>query len=109
ERLRRSAHRGGMRRVEHLEQLALERAPENLRREARAAHTEEDECVELPDRAARELLQLADALAHSQRLVEPPEPAVFVAPGPERGVSGPEALDELRRGDGSSRAFRGHS
>src|SRR4029453_7693250 len=34
ERLRRSAHRGGMRRVEYLEQLPLDGAPKNLRREA---------------------------------------------------------------------------
>jgi hypothetical protein len=91
----RAANRGGMGRVEDLETLARERAAENLRRQARPAHAEEHDRVEAPDGAGGELLELADALPHPERLVEPAEPAVLVAPGPERGVAGPEALNQL--------------
>ncbi len=84
-----------MRRVQDLQVVALERSPKHLGREARPAHAEKDDRVELADCAAGELLELGHALAHPQRLVEPAEPAVLVAPGPERGVASPEALDQL--------------
>src|SRR6185369_3532557 len=46
------ADRGGMRRVEHMEALHPERAPQHLGREARAAHAEEDDGVEALVRSA---------------------------------------------------------
>ena len=95
ERVGRAADGRGMGRVQDLQVVALERAPEHLGREARPAHAEKDDRVELAHGAGGELLELGHALAHAKRLVEPAEPAVLVAPGPERGVASPEALDQL--------------
>src|SRR4051794_16184982 len=90
-----------MRRIQDLQVVALERTAKNLEREARPAHAEEDDRVELTHGAGRELFELGHALAHPEWLVEPAEPAVLVPPGPERGVASPEALDQLRgRGRG---------
>ena len=93
-------------RVEHLEELAPERAPEHLRREARPAHAEEDDRVEAAGRSGDELLQLADPLEDAQRLVQPAEPAVLVTTGPQRRVASPEALDKLRGVERSQRPTR---
>src|SRR5207247_4010775 len=101
--VRAPAYRRGMGCVEHLEELALEAAPQHLGGAARAPHAEQDDGVEVPGDAGREPLQLLHPLAHAQRLLEPTEPAVLVAPGPERRIAGPEALDQLggrERGQG---------
>ena len=109
ERVGRAADGRGMGRVQDLQVVALERAPEHLGREARPAHPEKDDRVELAHGAGGELLELCHALAHAKRLVEPAEPAVLVVAGPERGVASPEALDQLggrERGQGSLRPGR---
>src|SRR5205807_8438141 len=55
ERFDQSPDRGRVRRVEHLERLDLERAPEHLRRKARAAHSEQDDLVEAVGRGGGEV------------------------------------------------------
>jgi len=87
-------HRG-MRRVEDVEALGAERPLQHLRREARAAHPEQDAGVEpvLP-RALGEL-GLEDVLA-LQRRVEPAEPAVLVCVRPDALVARPDPADEIR-------------
>src|SRR5206468_3523128 len=92
-----AADRVRMRRVEDVEALDAEAAAEHLGREARAAHTEQDDVIEV----AVETLQLVEPLEHPPRLVEPAEPARLVASGPDRGVARPDAVDQL---DGFQRA-----
>src|SRR5205823_285397 len=80
-----------MRRVENLERARLERLREHVRREARAAHAEEDECVDHPGRG--------HVLDEAQEVLEPAEPLRLVAAGPERRVAGPDPLDQLCGGN----------
>src|SRR3954447_18924989 len=87
-------HRG-VRRVEHVQLLLSERPLEDLGRERRTTHAEQDERVELRARLLREAGQLADPLQLPTRLVEPAEPLVLVGAGPDRRVAGPDPLDEL--------------
>jgi len=75
--------------------LLAERPLEDLGRERRAAHPEQDERVEFRARLLCELGDLADALQHPSRLVEPTEPLVLAGAGPDRRVAGPDPLDEL--------------
>ena len=90
------ADRGGMRRVEHVEAGRVERAPQHLGREARAAHPEQDDGV---DPVGGDLLgergELGHALAHAARLVEPAEPPRLVGAGPRRRVALPDPVDEV--------------
>src|SRR5581483_10314736 len=60
-----------VRRVEHVERLLAERAPQHLGRERRAAHAEQDDVVDAVDDRVRELEEQVDVLAHPPRLVEP--------------------------------------
>jgi hypothetical protein len=78
-----------VRRVEDVEVLGAE--PHHLRREARAAHAEQDDLVGVD--AGGELHELVDPLPHARRLVEPAEPLRLVTPGPDRGVALPDAFD----------------
>ncbi len=70
---------------------------EHDRRQARAAHAEQDEGVDHTGRAdlVREPLKVADPLAHPLRLVEPAEPLLLTRPGPHGGIAGPDPLDQL--------------
>ena len=94
-----------VRRVEHVEALGAEGALEHLGREARAAHPEQDEGVDLARRAdlLDEALQVAEPAAHPHRLVQPAEPLRLVIAGPERRVTLPDPRDELGRARGRSR------
>ena len=83
-----------MRRVEDVEALTRERAAQDLGREARPAHSEQDDVVGV-GRGFGQLTQLAEPLPHPQRLVEPPEPLGLVLAGPDGRVALPDALDEL--------------
>ena len=88
------ADRFRVRRVEHVERLDVERPPQHLRGQRRAAHAEQDAVVELLGRGLREGVQLVDVDADPRDDVEPAEPAVLARVGPERGVVGPDPLDE---------------
>src|SRR5207253_7484299 len=90
-----TADRLRVRRVENVEAGGAKRLPEDLGREARAAHPEEDERGELRARRLSELAQLRRPLAHPPRLVEPAEPARLVAPGPDGRVTLPDPLEQL--------------
>src|SRR5581483_10910902 len=94
-----AADRLRVRGVEDLELGRREPAPQHLRGERGAAHAEEHELVDLGDDLARERVDLADALARPQRLVEPPEPVRLVGAGPDGRVPLPDPLDELLGGD----------
>src|SRR5439155_14433855 len=85
--------RARMRRVEDVEALDAERAAEDLWREARAAHPEQDGVVEVPGKR----LVLVEPLEHPARLVEPPEPLRLVVPGPDSRVARPDPVNELDR------------
>ena len=91
----------GMRRIEHVERLDVERPPQHLGRERGAAHPEQDAVVELLGRRLRERVQLVDVVADARDDVEPAEPAILVRAGPERRVVAPDPLD-----DGVSRRAR---
>ena len=80
-----------MGRVEHVQTGDPERAANDLGAEARAAHAEEDDIVEV----TIEPLELLEALEHAPRLVEPAEPVRLVAPGPDGRVPGPDPVDQL--------------
>ena len=88
--------------------LGAERALDHLGREARAAHPEQDEGVDLPGRGELldEALQVAEPAAHPHRLVQPAEPLRLVVAGPERRVALPDPLDELGGRDGAHAASR---
>ena len=93
-----------MRAVEDVERLDLERPPQHLRRERRAAHAEQHAVVELLDGGLGERGELAHVRLHPHDDVEPAEPAVLVGAGPERGVVRPDPLDDAahassRRGE----------
>ncbi len=90
------ADRLRVRRVEHVERLAAEGAPEHLGGEARAPHPEQHDRVEpLVGDGVRERGELLDPLAHAARLVEPAEPFRLAGAGPDRGVALPDPVDEL--------------
>src|SRR5713101_7579348 len=85
-----------MRRVENLEALDPEGAADHLRREARTAHAEQDDRVEVVVRdGVGERLELDDPFAHAARLVEPAEPLRLVGAGPNGRVSLPDPVDQL--------------
>ena len=96
------ANRSRMRRVENVERLDLERPAEHLGREARAAHAEQHRVVELLARAGRERVQLVHLRPDPGDDVEPAEPTILVAAGPDGGVVGPDPLDERRHAVASS-------
>ena len=96
---------GRMRRVENVEGLDRERAPEDLRRERRAAHPEQDEVVELLARRLCEGVQLRDARTDPADDVEPPEPAVLAGAGPERRVVRPDPVDDAAHAAASCARF----
>ncbi len=50
--------------------------------------------VDLVVEGLGETANVLELLLHVQRLVEPAEPVRFVAPGPDRGVPFPDALDQ---------------
>src|SRR6266540_4236505 len=75
--------------------LDAERALQDLWREARPAHAQQDKGLEVCAGGVREFPQLAYPLLHPLGLVEPAEPLVLVRAGPNRGVARPDALDEL--------------
>ena len=77
-----------MRRVEDVEVGRVEAAPEDLRRQARAAHSEQDVVLVLADRRGREV-ELTEGL------VQPAKPLILVRAGPDGGVARPDPLDEL--------------
>ena len=85
-----------MRRVEDVEALDPERAADHLRREARAAHAEQDDRVDVVvGDGIGERLELGDSFAHAARLVEPAEPLRLVAAGPDGRVPFPDPVDQL--------------
>src|SRR5262249_55422368 len=108
-----------VRRVEHVEAFGAERPAQHFRREARAAHAEQDERVDLAGRGdvLGELLELAQPFADPPRLVEPAEPLGLVAARPERRVPLPDPLDDAvlahaasaRNGSTSASNSRGRS
>src|SRR5207302_2536636 len=81
----------GMGRVEDVEAGDAEGPAQHLGREAGAAHPEQDDVLEI----AVEGLELRDPLEHAARLVEPTEPMCLVRPAPDRGIAGPDPVDEL--------------
>ena len=88
-----------MGRVEHVQASDPERAADDLGAEARAAHAEQDDVVEV----TLEPLELVEALEHAPGLVEPAKPVRLVAAGPDGRVAGPDPVDQL---DGFERAQR---
>ena len=99
------ADRLRMRRVEDVERLDVERPPQHLGRERRAAHTEQDAVVELLARRLRERVQLVDVASHARDDVEPAEPVILVRVGPERRVVAPDPLDNGAHAGASSVRF----
>ena len=85
-----------VRRVEDVEERRVERPPQDLGREARAAHAEQDAVVELLERRLGELDELLRPRPHPRRLVEPAQPLVLAGVGPDGGVASPDPADELR-------------
>src|SRR2546421_8128744 len=83
-----------MRRVEDVEPVGAEAAPQYLRRERRAAHPTQDDVVDLSVERLCEAADVVELLLNVQRLVEPAEPLRLVAAGPRRGVALPDALDQ---------------
>ena len=85
-----------MGRVEHVEALYPERPPQHLGREARAAHSEQDDGVEplLVD-CVGERLELPGPLRHPARLVEPAQPLRLVGAAPDGRVALPDPVDQL--------------
>ena len=65
----------------------LEAASEDLRREARSAHPEQDVVLVLADRGGGQV-------ELPERLVQPTEPLILVRAGPDGGVARPDPLDE---------------
>src|SRR5262245_50723991 len=82
-----------MRRVEHVQLRRREGAPNDLWRKPRAAHSEQDDVLEV----LWQRLQLVDPLEHPRGLVEPPEPVALVGPGPDGRIVRPDPVDELDR------------
>ncbi len=85
--------RARMRRVEHVQLVGRERAPDHLRGEARPAHPEQHDVLEV----GLEPVELFQPLEHPPRLVEPAEPVALVRAAPDRRVTGPDPVDELDR------------
>ena len=88
------ADRAGMRRVEHVEPVDLEAAPQHLRRERRAAHPAQDDGVDLVVQRLGEAANVVELFLDVQRLVEPAEPVGLVAAGPRRGIPLPDRFDQ---------------
>ena len=83
-----------VRRVEDVEALDAERPLQHLRRQARAAHPEQDAGLEPVLARLLGELGLEDVLA-LQRRVEPPEPAVLVRVRPDALVARPDPAHEI--------------
>src|SRR5207248_2586040 len=81
------ADRPRVRRVEDVEVRGVERAPQDLGREAGAAHPEQDDVVELLDDRVGELDELARLRTDARGLVEPAEPLLLAGRGPGGRVS----------------------
>ena len=84
-----------MRRVEDVEPVDAERAPEHLRRERRAAHPAEDDGVDLVVQRLREATDVIELFLNMKRHVEPAEPMRLITAGPDGGVPLPDPLDQL--------------
>jgi hypothetical protein len=97
--LRQPPDRLRMRGVQHMEPISTERPAEDLRGQAGTTHPQQDGVVDVGGDAGRELRELVEALAHPERLVQPPEPLRFVVAGPDGGVALPDALDQLVRSE----------
>ena len=93
-------------RVEDVKPVDVEGAPQHLRGERRAAHPAEDDVVDLLSEGLGEANNLTELLLDVQRLVEPAEPAGFVAPGPYGRVPLPDALDQALAVHEATRAPR---
>ena len=94
ERLLERADRLRVRRVEDVEPVDREAAPQHLRGERRAAHPAQDDVVHLLLEVFCQADDAAEPLLDVERLVEPAEPVRLVAAGPRRRVALPDALDQ---------------
>src|SRR5512133_3919610 len=81
-------NRSRVSRVEHVQPVRPERAADDLRRQARAAHPEQDDLVEVTWKS----FQLVDPLEHARGLVEPAEPLGLVGAGPDGRIAGPDPV-----------------
>src|SRR4051794_7345462 len=90
------ANRGRMRGVEDVEALDAERPPQHLRREARAAHTEEDDGIApFGGTPLGEGFEGLPLLSDAARLVEPAEPLRLVGSRPYGRIALPDSPDQL--------------
>src|SRR5262249_7743470 len=78
--------RARMRRVEDVEPVDAEAAPQHLRRERRAAHPAQDDVVDFVAERLGETANVVELLLDAQRLVEPAEPLRLAAVRPDGGI-----------------------